>query len=90
MLKIDVVFYKQPFGFEPRLNISLDNDFWKPGEKVSEKENAFLESDLSEEEVVKRAVFESYAEGPPWSRWLTFSFSSKVLGGGKERSIGLV
>jgi hypothetical protein len=62
MLKHAVSFYKDLFGKEEDSGVSLGEDFWEVGEKVSEEENNVLEAPFSEAEV-REAVFGSYAEG---------------------------
>jgi hypothetical protein len=53
---------KKLFGQEDKENIRLGEEFWTMDEKVSSEENEALEAKLFEEEI-RRAVFESYAEG---------------------------
>jgi hypothetical protein len=49
-------FYKKMFGFEPKSNISLSEDFWNVNEMVSSEDNEMLEAEFSEEEI-KRAIY---------------------------------
>jgi hypothetical protein len=66
MLHLAVNFYKILFGPEPRLDISLREDFWGENEKVSPEKNSMLEAPFTEEEI-KEALFGSYAEGSFWT-----------------------
>jgi hypothetical protein len=66
-------FYKRLFGEEDKENIRLREEFWTMDEKVSSEENEALEAELSEEEI-RRAVFESYAEGTPGPDGFSFLF----------------
>ena len=61
---IVVDYYRQLFGREETLDITLDDDFWDPSEKVSNEYNRKLEANITEEDV-RAAVFGSYAEGAP-------------------------
>jgi hypothetical protein len=76
MINIAVDYYKQLFGAEPMMDISLSNDFWNPSEVVSEAHNSELDREFSEEEV-KAAVFGSYAEGAPGPDGFSFLFYQK-------------
>jgi hypothetical protein len=64
MIKHATQFYKKLFGEEPKENLSLDDEFWEDGEKVTQEENLALEVEFTEEEI-KRAIDGSYAEGAP-------------------------
>jgi hypothetical protein len=61
ILSVAVDFYKYLFGKVERLDIDLNDNFWKENENVSHKEN--LVQPFSEEEI-DDVVFTSYAEGP--------------------------
>jgi hypothetical protein len=54
----------------------LGEEFWTMDKKVSSEENEALEAKLSEEEI-RRAIFESYAEGALGPD--EFSFLPKIL-----------
>ena len=73
MLNHVVDFYKSLFGQEESSGVKLDDDFWMEDEKVTSLENDLLEADFSEEET-KKAVFGSYADGPPGPDGLPFLF----------------
>ena len=73
IIKIVVDYYKQLFGREDTLDISLDKEFWDPSEKVSDEHNKLLEVDITEEDV-RKAVFGSYAEGAPGPDGFPFLF----------------
>jgi hypothetical protein len=77
MINIAVNYYKQLFGAEPMMDISLSDDFWNPSEIVSEAHNSELDREFSEEEV-KAAVFGSYAEGAPGPDGFSFIRSSGI------------
>jgi hypothetical protein len=76
MINIAVNYYKQLFGAEPMMDISLSNDFWNSSEVVSEAHNSELDREFSEKEV-KAAVFGSYAEGVPGPDGFSFLFYQK-------------
>jgi hypothetical protein len=76
MLKHAMSFYKKLFGEEPKVNIRLGEAFWSEDEMVKIEENEALEADFSEEEI-KKAVFDSYAEGAPGPDGLSFLFYQK-------------
>jgi hypothetical protein len=76
MLPIVVNYYKNLFKKEERTNISLDNSFWGPEDRVSSEENDMLDAPFTEEEM-KSAVFDSYSEGAPGSDGFTFLFYQK-------------
>ena len=62
MLTLATKFYKDLFGFETSLDVSLGDNFWAEEEKVTLEENLMLQCPFSEEEI-KEAVFGSYADG---------------------------
>jgi hypothetical protein len=64
MLKHAMNFYKNLFREESKEGISIGEDFWDVVDKIYPKENEALEAEFSEEEI-KKAVFDSYAEGAP-------------------------
>jgi hypothetical protein len=76
MIDIAVNYYKQLFGAETMMDISLSSDFWNPSELVSEAHNSELDREFSEEEV-KATVFGSYAEGAPGPDGFSFLFYQK-------------
>jgi hypothetical protein len=78
MLKHAMSFYKKLFGEEPKVNIRLGEAFWSEDEMVKIEENEALEADFSEEEI-KKAVFDSYAEGAPGPDGLSFLFYQKLI-----------
>ena len=57
MLDIDVDFYKDLFGKQEKMDISLEHKYFA---KVSKEENAMLNQCFSDEEI--RDVASSYAE----------------------------
>ena len=73
MLDVATDFYKNLFGYEPRPNIHLDDQFWSEEELMTEAENASLEKPFSEEEI-KEAIMSSYASGAPGPDGLSFLF----------------
>ena len=73
IMKIDVRYYKNLFGFQEKININLKDDFWGDGEKVTDVHNNILDIPFSEKEV-KEAVFGSYAEGAPGPDGFPFLF----------------
>jgi hypothetical protein len=77
MLKIAVDFYKNLFGKEDKMDITLDDSFWDSNELVMEEENKLLDQPFSEEEI-KEAIFGSYAEGAPGSDGFPFLFYQKI------------
>jgi hypothetical protein len=60
MISLAVSYYKNLYGFEEKLDISLVDDFWHDSEKVSKAQNETLNADFTEQEV-KDAIFGSYA-----------------------------
>ena len=76
MSQIAVEFYKNLFAEDSRENFTLQSDFWKYDELVTESENNLLTAPFSEEEI-KAAVFCSYAEGGPGADGLSFLFYQK-------------
>jgi hypothetical protein len=76
MIKHAVQFYKTLFGKEKKENISLDEDFWDEGDKVTQEENDLLEAELTQEEI-KRAIDGSYAEGAHGLDDFSFLFYQK-------------
>jgi hypothetical protein len=69
-------FYKALFGSDLRKNIRLDHDFWNEEDKVRMEKNEMLEADFSEEEI-KKAIWDSYAEGAPRPDGFSFIFYQK-------------
>jgi CRISPR/Cas system-associated endonuclease/helicase Cas3 len=56
MLPIVVNYYKNLFKKEEITDISLDNSFWDPEDRVSSEENDMLDVPFTEEEI-KSAIF---------------------------------
>jgi mannosylglycoprotein endo-beta-mannosidase len=73
---IAVHYYKNLFGAEPLMDISLSEDFWNPSEMVIDAHNSELDKEFSEKEI-KEAVFGSYAEGAPGPDGFSFLFYQK-------------
>jgi hypothetical protein len=73
MLDIDVNYYKGLFSQEPCLDIDISDEFWDPGDLVSQDHNNMLNANFSEKEV-KEAIFGSYAEGAPGPNGFSFHF----------------
>jgi hypothetical protein len=69
-------FYQTIFGKEPRRNFKLDPEFWEDDERVRNEENELLEALFSEEEI-RKAIFDSYAEGVPSPDGFSFLFYQK-------------
>jgi hypothetical protein len=65
--------YKKMFGFEPRSEISLSEDFRNIDEMVSLEDRKMLEFEFSKEEI-KRAIDGSYVEGAPGHYGFSFLF----------------
>ena len=63
MLGLAIDFYKMLFGYEEKIDIHLDKNFWEENDYITAEENNLLEVPLSEEEI-KEAVFGSYAVEP--------------------------
>jgi hypothetical protein len=76
MLNLVVEYYKNIFGKEDRLEISLMDSFWDPEDLVSNEENDMLDAPFTEDEI-KEAVFGSYAEGALGLDGFTFLFYLK-------------
>jgi exonuclease III len=76
MLEIAVDYYKNLFGKEEKIGISLMDSFWEPDDIVTDQENEMLDANFSEVEI-KEAVFGSYAEGAPGPDGFTFLFYQK-------------
>ena len=72
MLDLASDFYKNLFGYEESLDVSLDETFWSEEDKVTQAENLMLQSPFSEE--IKKAVFDSYSEGAPSPNGLSFLY----------------
>jgi hypothetical protein len=72
IIKVATKYYKDLLKFEPRPNISIDDNFFNEGERVIAEENAGLEVVFTEE--VKIVIFGSYSDGAPGPDSLTFSF----------------
>jgi hypothetical protein len=77
MLPIVVNYYKNLFKKEEITDISLDNSFWDPEDRVSSEENDMLDAPFTEEEI-KSAVFDSYSEGAPGLDGFTFLIYQKI------------
>lgn len=73
IMDIAVNFYKKLFGFTPKLDIHLHENFWDDCGLVSSEHNAILDEPFTEEEI-KCAVFGSYAEGAPGPDGFSFLF----------------
>lgn len=76
-------FYKNLFGKEDRLNLSIGPNFWDPEELITVEENDLLQKPFSVEEI-NQAVFDSYSSGAPRPDGLSFLFLSKFLGSDKK------
>jgi hypothetical protein len=76
MIKIAVDFYKNLFGAEEDVGITLGPDFWELRDLVSQEENEMLCAPFSEKEI-REAIFSSYAEGAPGPDGLPFLFYQK-------------
>jgi hypothetical protein len=79
MLHLAVDFKKKLFRYQIRLNISLREDFWEENEKFSLEENNMMKALFNEEEV-KEAIFESYADGASGPDGLHSLFYQKFWG----------
>jgi len=55
MLGLAIDFYKMLFGYEEKIDIHLDENFWEENDYITAEENNLLEAPLSEEEI-KEAV----------------------------------
>jgi uncharacterized glyoxalase superfamily protein PhnB len=77
MLTHAMEFYRKLFGTESKENIKLSEDFWSEDEKITKEENEALEAELTEDEI-RRAVFDSYAEGAPGPDGFPFLFYQKI------------
>ena len=73
MLTLATKFYKDLFGFETSLDVSLGDNFWAEEEKVTLEENLIFQFPFSEEEI-KVAVFGSYVDGAPGPDGFSFMF----------------
>ena len=73
MLTLATKFYKDLFGFETSLDVSLGDNFWAEEEKVTLEENLIFQFPFSEEEI-KEAVFGSYVDGAPGPDGFSFMF----------------
>lgn len=73
MLKIAANFYKNLFGYESKLDVHLEANFWETDEKVTAIENNILDSPFPKEEI-REAIFGSYADGPPSPDGFRFIF----------------
>ena len=73
MLKVSCDFYKDIFKKEPRNGCKLSNNFFSEDEKVKSPENDMLEVGFIEAEI-KKAVFDSYADGAPGPDGIPFFF----------------
>jgi hypothetical protein len=69
-------YYKGLFRYEPRPNLNIEENFFSVDERLREEEAMGLESRFTEEEI-KKAVFESYADGAPGPYGLSFMFYQK-------------
>jgi hypothetical protein len=72
-------FYQNLFGREHRQNIKRNRGFWQEDEKVSVEENLNVEADFLEDDV-KKAIYDSYAEGAPGPDGFSFLFYHKFWG----------
>ena len=57
-------FYKKLFGYQDKIDITLEDDFWGDDSKVTSAHYDILNTPFIEQEI-KEAVFGSYAEGAP-------------------------
>ena len=73
MLTLATKFYKDLFGFETSLDVSLGDNFWAEEEKVTLEENLMLQCPFSEVEI-KEAIFGSYADGAPGPDGFSFMY----------------
>jgi hypothetical protein len=73
IVKVATNFYKDLLKFEPRPDINISREFFKEVDQVTPEENEMLERPFSKEKV-KKAIFESYAEGAPGPDGLSFMF----------------
>jgi hypothetical protein len=89
MLKIVADFYKVLFGREDKSSLSLKEDFWDVGDKVTEEENEELQAPFLEDEV-KAVVFSRYPEGAPGPDGLPFLFFQKFWGVVREDIMNIV
>ena len=62
--RLQLIFIKSLFGYEPKPKIHLSDHFWSKEEMVFQEENISLEKPFSEEEI-KKAIMSSYAGGAP-------------------------
>ena len=76
MLSVASDFYKNLFAREERANISLGNNFWDPRDLLTPEESEGLEKPFTEE-VIKQAVFDSYASCAPGPDGFSFLFYQK-------------
>jgi hypothetical protein len=88
MLKIVADFYKVLFGREDKSSLSLKEDFWDVGDKVTEEENEELQAPFLEDEV-KAVVFSRYQTERAYDRVnLNFLLENLRLRGFSEKWIG--
>jgi hypothetical protein len=73
MLTHAVEFYKNLFGSEQESGVKLDEELWSREDRVTLQENDLLEAPFSEDEI-KKAIFESYADGAPGPDGFSFMF----------------
>ena len=73
MLDVAVKFYKKLFGYQEKINITLEDDFWGEDNKVTRAQNDILNTPFTELEI-REAVFGSYAEGAPGPDGFSFLF----------------
>lgn len=73
MLEVATSFYKNIFGYEPKLNIHLSVGFGNPDDMVTGAENAALQKPFPQVEI-KEATIRSYAHGSPYTYWHSFLF----------------
>lgn len=78
MLNHVVEFYKSLFRAEPISGVSLEDNFWGEDDKINTQERESLEMPFSEEEI-KKAIFESYADGAPGQ--MVFHLYSTIIFG---------
>ena len=49
ILGIVVKFYKNLFGFHPKINVNLMDNFWAPSEMVNDGQNSLLGAEFTED-----------------------------------------
>jgi hypothetical protein len=73
IIEVTTQYYKDLFKCEPRPNLNIEEDFFSADERLKEEEVNVLESRFTEEEI-KKAVFESYADGALGPDGISFMF----------------